>query len=56
MQPKRLVGIGVTFTAVVAAWLWSGAATATEGGGSNKALGVDSVLTGLMPSPGMRVT
>ncbi len=34
----------------------SGTASATEGGNTNKALGVDTVLTGMMPPPGMRMT
>lgn len=31
-------------------------AMASEGGNTNKALGVDTVLTGVMPPPGMRLT
>ena len=31
-------------------------AVATEGGGSSKALGVDTVLSGVMPPPGLRLT
>src|SRR4051812_198759 len=31
-------------------------ASATEGGGSSKALGVDTVMAGVMPPPGLRLT
>ncbi len=31
-------------------------ATATEGGGTSKALGVDTVMAGVMPPPGLRLT
>ena len=34
----------------------AGAACATEGGGSSKALGVDTVMAGAMPPPGLRLT
>ena len=34
----------------------SNPAIATEGGGSSKALGVDTVLSGVMPPPGLRLT
>ena len=33
-----------------------GAVMATEGGGTSKALGVDTVLSGVMPPPGLRLT
>lgn len=33
-----------------------GPALATEGGGTSKALGVDTVLSGVMPPPGLRLT
>ena len=36
--------------------LWCGDALATEGGGSSKALGVDTVMAGVMPPPGLRLT
>jgi len=50
--PSLFIALGM----LVAAGLWPGAAAATEGGGSNKVLGVDTVLTGVMPPPGMRLT
>ncbi|MBA3387516.1 MAG: transporter [Chthoniobacterales bacterium] len=34
----------------------SNVATATEGGGTSKALGVDTVMAGVMPPPGLRLT
>ena len=41
---------------VVAAALAPLAAGATEGGGSSKVVGVDTVLAGLMPPPGLQLT
>jgi hypothetical protein len=53
---RHLAGIGSWLAAVLAACLLPSTAAATEGGNSNKALGVDTVLTGVMPPPGMRLT
>ena len=45
--------IVVVVTALIVTWFLPGMARGTEGGGSNKALGVETVLTGVMPPPGM---
>ena len=44
------------FAAAAAIGIHAIPAAATEGGSTNKALGVDTVLTGVMPPPGMRLT
>ena len=44
------------FAAALAVGMHAIPAVATEGGSTNKALGVDTVLTGVMPPPGMRLT
>ena len=36
--------------------MFAGSVMATEGGGTSKALGVDTVLSGVMPPPGLRIT
>ena len=51
-----IAGVGTTYLAFLVACSVALPAAATEGGGSNKALGVDTVLTGVMPPPGMRLT
>lgn len=55
-RPVHLGGIESLLAALAAGCLLPCAATATEGGATNKALGVDTVLTGVMPPPGMRMT
>ena len=46
----------LVFAAALAVGLHASPVAATEGGGSNKVLGLDTVLTGVMPPPGMRLT
>jgi len=48
--------VGTALLAFLVACTAALPAAATEGGGSNKALGVDTILTGVMPPPGMRLT
>lgn len=46
----------LTLVATLIALAAPGAAHSTEGGGTSKALGVDTVLAGVMPPPGLRLT
>ena len=54
--PARGLGAAFVFAAALAIGIHPIPAAATEGGSTNKALGVDTVLTGVMPPPGMRLT
>lgn len=49
--PRRFAMIAVVTAVFAPGFAWS-----TEGGGTSKALGVDTVLAGVMPPPGMRLT
>ena len=55
-RTRRLTVVGPSLVAALTAGLLPFAAIATEGGATNKALGVDTVLPGVMPPPGMRLT
>src|SRR5256885_12337494 len=49
-------GMGRLAFAALSVAMASDLAIATEGGGSQKALGVDTVMAGVMPPPGDRLT
>lgn len=52
----RARDLGLSIVAALYVAIAPNTATATEGGGTSKALGVDTVMAGVMPPPGLRLT
>jgi hypothetical protein len=53
---RRVSSLGLSLVIVFGIAIVPNTATATEGGGTSKALGVDTVMAGVMPPPGLRLT
>ena len=52
----RVSSLGLSIVAAFYIAIVPNTATATEGGGTSKALGVDNVMAGIMPPPGLQLT
>lgn len=53
---RRVGSLGIALIAASYIAIVPNTATATEGGGTSKALGVDTVMAGVMPPPGIQLT
>jgi hypothetical protein len=53
---RRVSGLALLLAAAIYIVIGPNTAIATESGGTRKALGVDTVMAGVMPPPGLRLT
>lgn len=53
---RRVSGLALLLAAAIYIVIGPNTAIATESGGTSKALGVDTVMAGVMPPPGLRLT